>query len=149
MPLIRGEVADSRDEVFTEVNYHAAYEPMRAIRTKRWKYIRRYDDRDAPVLPNCDDSPTKSLWLEYGWAAMAPDREALFDLIFDPNEAHNLIADPRAADALAHLRARLDAWMRETDDPLLKGRVAAPAGAVVNHPDGLSPREQPMPAPGA
>ncbi len=145
MPLIRGEVADVRDEVFTEVNYHAAYEPMRAIRTKRWKYIRRFDDRAGPVLPNCDDSPSKSLWLEHGWAGMAPDQEALFDLVFDPHEAHNLVSDPRAQAVLAELRARLDAWMRATGDPLLAGRIPAPPGAVVNDPDGLSPREQPMP----
>jgi N-sulfoglucosamine sulfohydrolase len=148
MPLIRGEAAEVRDEVFTEVNYHAAYEPMRAIRTGRWKYIRRYDDREAPVLPNCDDSPTKSLWLEHGWAETAPDRDAIFDLVFDPNEAHNLVADPRAEPVLAELRARLDAWMRETDDPLLAGRIPAPAGAVVNDANGLSPREQPMPVVG-
>ncbi len=145
MPLIRGEATDVRDEVFTEVNYHAAYEPMRAIRTKRWKYIRRFDDRRGPVLPNCDDSPSKSLWLEHGWAEMAPDPESLFDLVFDPNEAHNLIADPRAQAVLAELRARLDAWMHATGDPLLAGRVPAPPGAVANDPDGLSPREEPVP----
>ncbi len=143
MPMIRGEAEAVRDEIFTEVNYHAAYEPMRSIRTKRWKYIRRYDDRDAPVLPNCDDSPSKTLWLDNGWAELAPDREALFDLVFDPNEAHNLVGDPRADDVLSDLRARLDRWMEATDDPLLKGRIPAPAGAVVNDPDGLSPREEP------
>jgi len=145
MPLIRGEADSVRDEIFTEVNYHAAYEPMRAIRTPHWKYIRRYDDRQAPVLPNCDDSLSKSLWLEHGWAQMAPESEMLFDLIFDPNEAHNLAGDPRAQEILVDLRARLDAWMQETDDPLLRGPVPAPPGAVVNDPDGLSPQEQPKP----
>ena len=145
MPLIRDESESVRDEIFSEVNYHAAYEPMRAIRTPRWKYIRRYDDRQAPVLPNCDDSLSKSLWLEHGWAEMAPDNEMLFDLIFDPNEAHNLVGDPRAQEVLDGLRARLDAWMRETDDPLLRWPVPAPAGAVVNDPDGLSPQEKPIP----
>jgi N-sulfoglucosamine sulfohydrolase len=146
MPLVRGEVDDVHDAVFTEVNYHAAYEPMRAIRTKRWKYIRRFEDRGHPILPNCDDSLSKSVWLENGWADMAPGNEMLFDLVFDPNEAHNLVGDPRAADVLVDLRARLDAWMHETDDPLLKGKVPAPAGAVVNDPDGLSPQSAPIPA---
>ncbi len=145
MPMIRGEAVSVRDEIFTEVNYHAAYEPMRSIRTKRWKYIRRYDDRDAPVLPNCDDSLSKTLWLDNGWAELAPDRESLFDLVFDPNEAYNLVGDSRVSDVLADLRARLDRWMEATDDPLLKGRVPAPEHAVVNDPDGLSPREQPRP----
>ena len=31
-------------EVFAEVTYHAAYEPQRAVRTARYKYVRRFDD---------------------------------------------------------------------------------------------------------
>jgi N-sulfoglucosamine sulfohydrolase len=142
MPIIRGEAEAVREEIFAEVNYHAAYEPMRCIRTRRWSYIRRFDGRDHPVLPNCDDSLTKTLWLEHGWADMAPDEEALYDLIFDPNEAHNLVGDPRVDAVVTTLRTRLDEWMRETEDPLLNGCVPAPDGAVVNDPDGLSPRQK-------
>jgi hypothetical protein len=36
--------------------------------------------------------------------------------------------------------------MHATDDPLLKGPVPAPEGAVVNDPDGASPKERPQPA---
>jgi hypothetical protein len=32
--------------------------------------------------------------------------------------------------------------MHRTNDPLLNGPVKAPDGAVVNDPDGTSPREQ-------
>jgi arylsulfatase A-like enzyme len=141
MPMIRGEAASVRDEIFAEVNYHAAYEPKRSVRTRRWSYIRRYDDRDGPVLPNCDDGPTKTLWVEHGWADMPPDQEALYDLIFDPIEVNNLAGNPRYADVLEAMRARLDAWMQETDDPLLRGPIPAPEGARVNDPDGASPKE--------
>lgn len=44
MPLLRGETKSIRDELFAEVNYHAAYEPKRCVRTERWKYIRNYGD---------------------------------------------------------------------------------------------------------
>ena len=145
MPLIRGDVASVRDEIFAEVNYHAAYEPQRCIRTSRWSYICRYDGRTRPVLPNCDDGLSKTLWMEHGWADLPPDEEALYDLIFDPHEAHNLVGDPRVADVLADLRVRLEAWMLATDDPLLRGPIPAPEGAVVNDVDGISPRDRPQP----
>lgn len=141
LPFLRGEATRVRDEAFAEVNYHAAYEPQRAVRTEQWKYIRRYSDRTGPILPNCDDSPSKSLWLGHNWREQPQDREQLYDLTFDPGEQHNLAADPRAAAALREMRGRLDTWMHRTEDPLLHGRVAPPAGAKVNPEDGTSPQE--------
>lgn len=141
MPLIRGEAEEINDEIFADVTYHAAYEPKRCVRTKRWKYIRRFDHREKPVLPNCDDSLSKDVWLEHGWGEREVAAEALYDLVFDPNEAHNLADDPDKASVLEAMRQRLQDWMERTDDPLLKGPVPAPRGARVNDPTGLSPRE--------
>jgi arylsulfatase A-like enzyme len=143
LPLIRGQVQEVHDELFAEVNFHAAYEPKRAARTSQWNYIRRFGDRDHPVLPNCDDSPSKDLWLKNGWRSQLVPREQLFDVILDPNETRNLAGDPRYAKPLAEMRGRLDGWMKRTDDPLLRGPVNPPAGAVLNDPDGTSPQEPP------
>ncbi len=143
LPLLRGEAEEIHETLFSEVTYHAAYEPQRAARTPRWKYIRRFDDRSKPVLPNCDDGPSKDLWIEHGWAGHPPAAEQLHDLIFDPNEARNLTGEPSMAEVLDEMRGRLDAWMRATDDPLLHGAVPAPRGAEVNDPDGTSPNERP------
>ncbi len=140
-PILEGQAEEVNETVFAEVTFHAAYEPMRAVRTRRFKYIRRFDPRSAPVLPNCDDSVSKDLLLAHGWRERAPDHEQLFDLIFDPNEAHNAAADPRYAAALAEMRTRLDDWMRRTNDPLLQERLPIPPKARVNSPDGLSPNE--------
>lgn len=141
MPALRGEKKEINEEVFAEVNYHASYEPVRAARTQRFKYIRRYGTGTTPVLPNCDDSPSKDLWLEYGWRQRELPREELYDLIFDPAEQNNLRADAAAGAALREMRGRLDRWMARTNDPLIAGSVAAPPGAKVNPADGLSPRE--------
>jgi N-sulfoglucosamine sulfohydrolase len=141
LPVMRREVEDVNDAVFAELTYHAAYEPIRAVRTERWKYIRRFGDRLRPVLPNVDDSPTKDLLLAEGWGDVELPREALHDLRFDPVEAHNLIDSPRCAEIAEQLRGRLDEWMRATEDPLLEGAVRAPEGAELNSPDQISPAE--------
>jgi N-sulfoglucosamine sulfohydrolase len=141
LPLVRGEVSELHDELYSAVTYHAAYEPQRAIRTKRFKYIRRFGDREAPVLSNTDDSPSKDVLLEHGLAERPVAPEQLYDLVFDPNEAGNLAGDPSHAPVLDDLRRRLDEWMARTDDPLLDGEVAPPEGALVNGPDQRSPAE--------
>ena len=143
MPLIRGKAAGIHDEIFAEVNYHAAYEPKRAVRTRRWKYIRHFDGRLHPNLPNCDDGPSKTLWLENGWREQAIAQEQLYDLMFDPNEVRNLAADPASGKILSEMRGRLDRWMKTTSDPLLSGPAPAPKGALANDPEGTSPREEP------
>jgi arylsulfatase A-like enzyme len=143
VPLVDGRVDAVRDELFAEVTYHAAYEPKRAVRTQRWKYICNYGGRTTCVLPNCDDSPSKTTWLDAGWRDRPRAEEELYDLAFDPNESCNVAADPRARAALDEMRGRLDRWMRETNDPLLRGPVPLPPGAVVNDVDGLSPNETP------
>lgn len=141
MPLIRDEKPSIREELFAEVSYHAAYEPKRAVRTSRWKYIRNYGGRRTPVLPNCDDGPSKTEWLDAGWRSRPVAPEQLYDLMFDPNETQNLAGDPVHEKTRTDMATRLDAWMQRTADPLLKGSVPAPSGAKVNDPDGTSPQE--------
>jgi len=134
MPIVTGAAAEVRDAIFTEGTYHAAYEPQRAIRTKEWKLVRRFGDRRLPVLPNIDDSPSKEVWMRHGYAARELPELALHDLVFDPNEAENVVSRPDVADVVADLGDRLERWMRDTGDPLLDGPVALPAGAEVNDP---------------
>lgn len=143
MPLLCGEAQTIRDEVFATVNYHAAYEPMRAVRNTRYKYIRRFDPQKHPVLPNCDDSPTKNYLLRNGWRDRGQAAEELYDLVYDPTESCNRATDVRYEDALNDLRGRLERWMRETSDPLISGYVPPRAGMIVNRVDGLSPAETP------
>jgi len=132
LPLVHGEVERLHDAIFAETTFHAAYQPHRAVRTERWKYIRRFDDYEHPVLANCDDSASKDLWVAAGWGERTVPEEQLYDLVLDPGEGQNLAADPACAEPLADLRDRLDAWMHETDDPLLQGPVDPPPGAAIN-----------------
>ena len=141
MPLVSGKADDIRDEVFSEVNFHAAYEPLRCIRTKRYKYIRRWLKRDKAVMPNCDKGFSKSLWLDKGWLDKHLVREELYDLIFDPNETNNLINNPELSDTADKLREGMEKWMRDTNDPALNGMPG------INCPDSCVANEQNDPDP--
>jgi N-sulfoglucosamine sulfohydrolase len=145
--LISGDEPEGvRAEIFSELTYHAAYEPQRAIRTDRFKYVRRFDDYPHPVLANCDDSTSKDAYLARGWAERRVARESLHDLFFNPGEGRNSIDDPGYASVAADLRRRLNEWMEQTDDPLLHGPVAPPPGARINAQDQVS-ADEPVHAP--
>jgi N-sulfoglucosamine sulfohydrolase len=143
LPIVRREVPEVNDEIFAELTFHAAYDPQRAIRTRRHKYIRLFGDKLEPVLPNIDEGPTKELLVAAGYGTRPRPRERLHDLLFDPMEADNVVDDPDYADVLADLRERMEEWMRQTDDPLLHGPVEPPEGAELNDPAGLSAAESP------
>jgi len=135
MPLIRGETDEIHDAIFTEMTYHRAYEPLRSIRTKRWKYTRRFDS-GARGPDNSDPrSPGAYLWINHGWYDREPQEEELYDLIFDPHETNNLIGSPRVKAIHEELRARLENWMRETADPLLQGFIPGPDGTRIRDID--------------
>lgn len=130
-PLLQDSTTEIHPQLFSEVNYHGSYEPMRAIRTPRWKYIRRYDHREKPVIMNSDESVTRDMWQEYGWNKRLFADEQLYDLFFDPHEACNLAGDIAYQPILDDMRARLLLAMEDTADPLLQGPVELPKGAAV------------------
>jgi len=131
-PLFEGEADQVREEIFSEVSYHAAYEPMRCIRTQRYKLIRFYDEHDRHIPDNIDSSPSKSFMANHGFLEQKREREMLFDLYLDPGERVNLIDDEKYKAVYADLNKRLGDWQLATDDPILKGPVPKPAGAVIN-----------------
>ena len=142
VPVITGERASVRDEVFAEVSYHAAYDPQRCVRTERYKLIRRYEALERVVPANIDDGPAKSFMLDAGLLDVRLPREELFDLYLDPTERVNLVRDSHYMAIYEDLAARLDRWMRETNDPLVRySSVPKPEGARVNKRTTLSPRD--------
>lgn len=96
VPLLSGNpVPDWRSAWFYEYNYEAQfpYTPnVRGVRTEKWKYIR---------YPHGDGSPDRHM----------PE---LYHLASDPDEARNLINDPRYHPKAAELRRLLDHLMEET-----------------------------------
>ncbi|MEX2212608.1 MAG: sulfatase [Phycisphaeraceae bacterium] len=109
-------------------------EGIRAVRTQEYKYIRNfYPDRPMLQPNNYKDNKPILITLRKLHDAgkltalqdkllFAPTRahEELYDLKADPFELNNLAGDPAHRDTLLKLRARLDEWMKKTDD---KGRL--------------------------
>ena len=85
--LLHGSDAEINNAVFAEQTYHCLYEPMRSVRTKRWKYIWRPAERNRFYAPHCDEGPSKDLWIDNGWLERPIAEEQLYDLMFDPHEA--------------------------------------------------------------
>ncbi|MCF8000231.1 MAG: sulfatase [Halanaerobiales bacterium] len=132
LPLIKDGTESIHNQIYAEVNFHTAYEPMRAVRTERWKYIRRFRNRTKPLLSNTDESLTKDVLLENGWGNKYIQKEELYDLILDPNESNNLINDSSHKDILEEMRNKLDNWMIKTDDPIKKGELPEFEDVLIN-----------------
>ncbi|MGP5079897.1 sulfatase [Brachybacterium alimentarium] len=130
-PLMDGSESTVHDAVYAELTYHVDYQPQRCVRTDRFKYIRSFRQLDHRILEHTDAGASKQYLAARGWGDQRQEPEMLFDLLLDPHEARNLVSDPGHAEAMADMRARLDSWMRVTDDPLLRGPVPAPPGANV------------------
>ena len=139
VPLARGEAAQLHDAIFAEINYHCAYEPQRCVRTPRYKFVKRFDKISAPVLVNCDNGPSKSVWLAAGWKQQVRAGEELYDLMFDPQEARNLAGEAGHEVTARKLREQLQNWMVKTDDPILRGPIPLPPGAILDDPEALAP----------
>lgn len=110
--------------IFAEVNFHTSYEPIRCVRTKRYKYIKYYDETWNKVnLSNMDESVPKDFLMENGLKEKIKYKEGLFDLYYDPTERNNLADDSKYKEVLEKLREVLYEKQVKTDDPILKGAL--------------------------
>ncbi len=118
LPLLRGEAQEVRDQFMCEMTWHDHYAPVRGIRTERWKYIQHFEAEPQVYLPDdVAQSPSANALL--GERPYLPSAaEELYDLETDPYEQSNL-AESRAETARGFWE-RLERWMRETNDPLLR-----------------------------
>lgn len=142
LPVVKGEIDKLHEEIFPELTYHAGYDPMRSIRTERYKYIRSFEWRPFWFPPNVDPSPSKNIMRKLGYFDKPRPAEMLFDLHRDPLERMNLVSDSSYAEVLKEMRLKLYDWMKKTNDPLLiHGYVPPPPGAKVTPPRSYEPRD--------
>lgn len=122
------EGARGRTAVFAEKTYHTYYDPMRCIRTDRWKLIANFEF--APAQETSPDySDNARSYIEVASARNLPKSELyhppyeLFDLHNDPHEQTNLADDPAYQTIKIDLIRQLRTWMEKTADPLLNGPI--------------------------
>lgn len=152
MPLLDGNAEEINEFVFSEVTFHATYEPMRCVRSKRYKLIRFYDGGELKKAPNVDESAAKKLYFSTPLSRMPKPREMFFDLAADPGERVDLLeggrleaSDEYRAEYAKH-SAALDDRMQRTDDPMLRGEnmYTLGKGKIINPLDGWAPDHETM-----
>lgn len=132
-PLLNDGEYTPHKEIFIERNYHGAdqYDPMRAVRSDKFHYIRNFDKQAKKEWIPSEVSYIKETytnWINQLWPehTQPRDEEELFDIINDPNEFHNLAYEEEYQNIRCELAAKLDNWMHQTNDPLLKGPIISP-----------------------
>jgi arylsulfatase A-like enzyme len=113
---------ERRDTVYFEKTYHDNYDPIRGLRTQKYKYVMNFD---AQTLYDVRIATAP----RYNWFRTSIKKytqDELYDLGRDPDEVTNLADRPDAQDVRNDLRKRLARWMAETNDPLLDGPVPSP-----------------------
>ena len=129
------------------------YDLIRAVRDKRFKYIRNFMPHQpyAQRIAYMELMPTMQDWRRLhaegnlkGAAALffrkTKPMEELYDTETDPHEVNNLAGDPRYADKLNEMRRRLIEWMYETQDlglipePILDEAQRPEAGLTTTEP---------------
>lgn len=138
LPVVNGDLSKQRDQLFAEVNYHAAWEPMRSVRTSRWKYILQVGEDRKTKLPNIDNSLSKLILYDHGLAERQYLKEQLYDLYYDPQENCNLANSPDHIEVKEDMSLRLNTWMRNRDDFALSGERPVTDRMVVTDPEAYS-----------
>lgn len=102
---------------------------IRAVKNKRYKYIRNYRPEQGYYLPVAyrEKIPTMQELLrlrdagklnedQAQWFRETKSTEELFDTVNDPHELRNLAKDPKYSAILTELRAENDRWLDEIND---------------------------------
>jgi N-sulfoglucosamine sulfohydrolase len=131
LPILETQHSQGWDRIFASHGFHEVnqYYPMRAVRTRDYKYIVNLaHELPFPIAGDVASSPS--------WRAVMAEKspllgaltlraflhrphEELYDLTKDRDEMNNLANDPAYRGTLNNLRKELDQFRRATRDPWL------------------------------
>jgi N-sulfoglucosamine sulfohydrolase len=136
LPILEQSTPPQWDRVFASHGFHEIqqYYPMRALRTREYKYIVNLAaPLEFPIAGDIASSPTwRAIAARPGVGLGARSLQAflhrppeeLYDLRNDPAEVHNLAGDPAHRAVLERMRAELTKFRADTHDPWLPGQAA-------------------------
>jgi len=142
LPILEFAGSPEWGRVFASHGFHEIqqYYPMRALRTREYKYIVNLaSPLEFPIAGDIASSPTwraiaarpaVGLGARTVQAFLHRPPEELYDLRKDPAEVHNLAADPAHRAVLERMRAEMKKFRTDTHDPWLPGQAA-----VFGHPE--------------
>ncbi len=126
LPLLEGRPYEPRTAIYTEKTFHSYYDPMRAMRTERYKLIWNFESAFAVEVPGDVQQGAVFRSSPIRYSHDRPHAVELYDLANDPIERDNLAADRSYAERLDQMSAQLRRWMEDTEDPLLAGPIPSP-----------------------
>lgn len=146
----RSESSEKRKYVHGAADrFDELYDMIRAVRDKRFKYLRNFRTGQGYYLPIVyrEQMPIMQELLrmrdngelnkdQAQWFRTKKAPEELFDTWNDPYELNNLAHIPKYQDKLMELRAECERWMTEIDD---KGLMSEKEYIASIWPDGVQP----------
>ena len=132
LPLLSGTSQEGREFVFTQIDSKAGGDavPMRCVQNARFGYIYNPFSDGKHWYRNNNEGKTMAAMN----AAAETDRaiagrvhlfryrvpEEFYDLVNDPDCLVNLIDSPQYNTDVRNMRKKLEAWMVDTEDPMLE-----------------------------
>jgi len=136
LPILEQTDPPGWDRVFASHSFHEIqqYYPMRALRTREYKYILNIAaPLEFPIAGDIASSPSwqaivarpgVGLGTRTMQAFLHRPAEELYDLRQDPSEVRNLADDPAHRAVLERMRKELAKFRAATHDPWLPGQAA-------------------------
>jgi N-sulfoglucosamine sulfohydrolase len=133
LPILSETNPPGWDRVFASHSFHEIqqYYPMRAVRTRQYKYILNIaaelpypiagDVASSPSWHVITSHPSTKLGRRPLETFLHRPREELYDVTSDPQELTNLANDPAHQPVLKQMRADLQRFRAATHDPWLPG----------------------------
>ncbi len=105
-----------REAIFAEKNWHSNYDPIRCVRTGKYKFIANFENNMSGGLVETEH-PLPDTYIRFR------KNFELYDLENDPYEREDLADNPDFAEAVKDMKKQLVTFMKGSDDPLLKGPI--------------------------